>query len=212
MRLRHGRVSLALHERKGGEGMPLLLLHALRGSSADWPAAVDAWPGPVLALDFSGHGGSGWLRGGAYGPELLAGDADVALEPLARAFLLGAGLGAWVALLLAGARCEAVAAACLLPGAGLAGGGAGPPDFARAPAAARAVEARGCDPALARLDEDLRPVDYAASFAEAARRLLFVEDGGPRPPWWQAARGSPGAESACDLPAALARLRQWYGS
>jgi pimeloyl-ACP methyl ester carboxylesterase len=211
MQIRHGRVSLQLHERKPGQGLCLLLLHGLRGSHADWSADVDAWPGPVWALDFSGHGASGWLRGGAYHPELLAADADAALERAGSAALAGSGLGAWVALLLAGARPERVAGALLLPGPGLAGGGA-VPDFDRegfltAPDADSA--AQGCDPAVAALDDDVRPVDYATALAEAATRLVFVEGGGDAPPpWWQAARGSPAAEplAAPDLAGGLRLL------
>ena len=41
-RIAHGDVALALRERRVGAGEPLLLLHALAGSSADWGLAVDA--------------------------------------------------------------------------------------------------------------------------------------------------------------------------
>ena len=50
--LKHGRVSLALHTLRRGEGTPLLLLHALRGSSVDWNGTPGAWGGPVFALGF----------------------------------------------------------------------------------------------------------------------------------------------------------------
>jgi len=75
----NGRVRLALHELAGGDGTPLLLLHRLGGSSRDWGREIDAWPGPVLALDFSGHGASAWRRGGSYHIEHFLSDADVAL-------------------------------------------------------------------------------------------------------------------------------------
>jgi len=213
--LRHGRVSLALHRLREGEGTPLLLLHGLRGSSADWQGAAAEWPGPVLALDFSGHGGSGWVRGGAYSPELLVGDADAALAQAGPLAVAGAGLGAWVALLLAGARSEGVRAALLLPGPGLCGGGA-LPDFdseVALPPPDPEPLARGWDPAVAVLEEDVRPVDYAAAMAAASQRLLFVEAGSEPPPWWQAARQAPSAElPAADLATALPRLEAFIPS
>jgi pimeloyl-ACP methyl ester carboxylesterase len=197
--LRHGRVSLALHELRSGGGLALLCLHALRGSAADWTADADAWPGPVYALDFAGHGRSGRVLGGAYAPELLAGDADVALARLGDVWLAGAGLGAYVALLLAGSRPAHVAGALLLPGEGLAGAGAQPPpDAARGDTWLRLLDApqppARSDPLLAILERDFRPPDYAEAFAQRARRLLLLEGGGPRPPWWEAAARSGNAE------------------
>ncbi len=216
MKLVHGRIKLELHERRRGHGAPLLLLHALRGSSEDWETGIEVWRGPVYALDFSGHGRSEWLTGGAYTPELLTADADAALAYLGRpATLVGAGLGAYVALLLAGARPAQVNAALLLPGLGLEGGGP-QPDFDRpgeAPAdeagASRVRPANGvrADPMLRVLDTDVRPTDYAETIAGAARRLVLLEDGRERPPWWEAVRRSASAETARDgVETALSRL------
>ena len=196
MKLVHGRVKLELHERRGGEGAPLLLLHALRGSSEDWGDEFEAWPGPVVALDFSGHGRSEWLTGGAYTPELLTADADAALAHLGRpAVVAGAGLGAYVALLLAGARPAQVSAALLLPGSGLAGGGAVPnvdspgEEIADAAGASRepSVEGMQADPMLHVLDTDVRPTDYVEAIAAATHRLILLEDDRERPPWWRSA-------------------------
>ncbi len=203
--LRHARVTLALHPLAAGEGTPLLLLHGLGGSAEDWRAARVVWPGAVYALDFSGHGRSGRVLGGAYTPELLVGDADTALAHLGTAYVAGAGLGAWVALLLAGTRPEHVPAALLLPGPGLAGGGA-IPDFEAGASdewirvsdsrvtgdAAQATAI--ADPFVLMLDRDVRPIDYAESFAVRARRLRFAEDGDARPPWWQAAAKAASAQ------------------
>jgi hypothetical protein len=52
-RLRHGRVELALHALRSGEGRPLLLLHGLgeRSPRIPGPELAD-WRGPVFALDF----------------------------------------------------------------------------------------------------------------------------------------------------------------
>jgi pimeloyl-ACP methyl ester carboxylesterase len=202
-------VSLALHALREAPGPALLCLHAVGGSAADFAAAAAAWPGRVYALDFSGHGRSEPLQSRAYYPEILAGDADAALAHVGPACLAGAGVGAYVALLVAGGRSDRVPAALLLPGAGLVGGGVEPDpeadtiglwtDFGE--------PLPGCDPAVRRLERDLRPADYAEAFAQAARRLLLADGDFVRPPWWQAASRSPAAAPAPgDLAAGLARL------
>ena len=150
------------------------------------------------ALDFAGHGESARRAGGAYVPELLAADADVALELLGPCRIAGAGIGAYIALLLAGARPELVPAALLLPGRGLDGGGPLPnPTRGRAFIATLDGESDGAsdptsdpepDPMVWTCDNDPRPPDYALAFASAARRLLLAEDGTRRPPWWEAIR------------------------
>ena len=202
-RIRHAGVTLALHELRPGSGHPLLLLHDLGGSSAGWDIEPTAWPGQLFALDFTGHGDSTWRAGGAYTPELLAGDVDAALAMLGACRIAGAGLGAYVALLVAGARPDLVSAALLLPGGGLDGGGP-LPDFVRTRAlaaeldeieAGRANGTARSDPMTRSCARDVRPPDYAASFARAARRLLLAEDGGPRPPWWVALRETSAAAS-----------------
>ncbi len=189
-RFSHGELTLALHELRAGSGTPLLLLHQLGGSSAEWGAPPEGWPGPIFALDFAGHGQSERRAGGAYVPELLAADADAALELVGPCRIAGAGIGAYIALLLAGARPERVPAALLLPGRGLDGGGA-LPDPVRGRTFIATVDARpegGTDPMVWTCDSDPRPPDYALAFASTARRLLLAEDGGLRPPWWEAIR------------------------
>jgi hypothetical protein len=63
-----------------------------------------------------------------------------------------------------------------------------------------------------RLERDIRPRDYARDFALGARRLLLVEDGELRPPWWQAVREAPAVVQApADRSAALAQLLAAYG-
>ena len=188
-RFSHGELTLALHELHAGSGPSLLLLHRLGGSSAEWGAPPGAWPGPVFALDFAGHGESERRAGGAYAPELLAADADVALELLGPCRVAGAGIGAYVALLLAGARPELVPAALLLPGRGLDGGGSLPALARGRILSAPADGPEGStDPMVWTCDSDPRPPDYALAFASAARRLLLAEDGDARPPWWEAIR------------------------
>jgi len=188
-RVAHGRLSLALHELHPGTGAPLLLLHELGGSSAAWGDAARVWPGPAFALDFAGHGASDRRAGGAYTPELLAADADAALAAIGPCRIAGAGIGAYVALLLAGARPDDVPAALLLPGLGLDGGGAVPNFPHPAPIAPGPSALDGADPMLFGCSIDPRPTDYACAFGMAARLLLLAEDGAPRPPWWMSLRG-----------------------
>ena len=71
--------------------------------------------------------------------------------------------------------------------------------------AAAAAPRPAFDPMLRACETDPRPPDYARAFADAARRLLFAEDGGARPPWWEAARGAACAERAPADPAGGAR-------
>src|SRR5439155_14846169 len=114
--LRHSKVDLALHELRPGRsaGRPLLLLHGLgERSPVAPPAGTDGWPGPVVALDFTGHGESTVPAGGGYTPEQLMADADIALAHLGPSTVVGRGLGAYVALLVAGARPAVVRGAVL---------------------------------------------------------------------------------------------------
>ncbi len=107
--LRHNRVELALHEVRAADGPRLLLLHGLgEQSPASVPAWAEAWPGAVWALDFTGHGASTIPNGGGYTAVVLMGDVDAALEHLGPCTVLGRGLGGYVALLIAGARADAV--------------------------------------------------------------------------------------------------------
>jgi pimeloyl-ACP methyl ester carboxylesterase len=174
-KLRHGRIELALHALREGRGRALLLLHGLGvRSPSRVPEEVAAWPGPLFALDFTGHGESSPSRGGGYTAEVLMGDADCALRALGRATVLGRGLGAYVALLLAGARPAEVRGAILCDGLGLAGGGGEPgtpslvfpnPSSAGPP-----------DPfALVELARDVRPPDYATAFVRQANELSGLE-------------------------------------
>ncbi len=205
MRITHGRITLALHELAQRPGFPLLLLHGLGGSTAEWGDVPDVWPGRVFGLDFCGHGQSDPSTGGAYFPELLVGDADAALTQIGPAAVTGAGLGAYVALLLAGTRPDRIPAVLLLPGPGLAGAGA-VPDFTRSVAELDAMR-HGNGAMMIGLGRDVRPIDYAEPFARAARRVLLLDDTDPRPPWWETVRQLPTVESlTVSLPGALARL------
>lgn len=203
VRLRHDKVTLALHPLRPGAGRALLLLHGRgeRSPSAVPPHAA-GWPGPVWALDFTGHGDSTVPRGGGYTAEILMADADAALAHLGEATLLGRGLGAYVALLLAGARPTRVRGAVLCDGPGLAGGGPRPvtPSIVRPDPA----EVAPPDPyALLDLARDVRPPDYATSFVRQAAQLSGLERplsvcAVERPDWLAAVVEEPGVE--CTTP------------
>jgi len=82
---------------------PMVLLHALGESAADWddvaPVFAEYWR--VYAPDLRGHGRSGWP--GEYSLELMCTDVAALLDALAldRVDLIGHSMGGAVALLLA---------------------------------------------------------------------------------------------------------------
>ena len=166
--LQHLRVRLALHCLREAPGPTLLLLHALGEQSPDAvPVECAAWTGSVYALDFSGHGASMMPRGGGYTCEALMGDADAALAHLGPVTVFARGLGAYIAVLLAGARPELVRGVVLCDGQGLAGGGT---SFDSVLHARRALAlCANVDPrALIELEIDPRPAQYANAFAQQA--------------------------------------------
>lgn len=186
----HNQVKVALHTLREPPGPKLLLLHALgEHSPAAVPTEFEAWPGPVYALDFTGHGASTVPAGGGYTAEVLMADVDAALSMTGPATVAGRGLGAYIALLIAGARPALVNGAILLDGAGLAGGGQRP-----GPIMVRGVPGRPTAPdpfALVELASDIRPPDYVARFAELAAERSGHETavyvcGKARPDWLKA--------------------------
>ena len=207
--LTHNKVELALHELGAGEGRALLLLHGLaERSPLVLPAELESWPGPVHALDFTGHGDSSVPAGGGYSAELLMADADTALRALGSATLLGRGLGAYVALLVAGARAETVRGAILCDGTGLAGGGE-EPSSTRIIAPPRGGKGAPDPFALAELAADVRPADYAISYVHQANELSGLASplsvcARQRPPWLRAVAAEPGV---ADIPLAEALAR-----
>ncbi len=201
VRLRHNRVELALHQwRDDAPGRPLLLLHGLGEQSPQVPPAwAEAWPGPIAALDFTGHGASTVPRGGGYSAEILLADADHALAHLGEVTVVGRGLGAYVALQLAGARAPQVRGTVLCDGPGLLGGAVGPTSqsfFSLPPRPAPP------DPyALVELSRDLRPPDYATLFVRLAVEGSGLDDpiavaATVRPPWLEAVVGEVGVIEA----------------
>lgn len=195
--LRHGKIRLALHELQGGSGRPLLLLHGLgEASTATVPTWARPWAGPIMALDFTGHGASSVPRGGGYTAETLLGDADAAIAHLGAATVVGRGLGAYVATMLAGARPAAVLGAVLRDGPGLVGGG---DDMTTPQTSFRLAEARTSpDPyALFELSRDARPPDYATLFARLAVAGSELDEpiavaAKYRPGWLAAVAAEPG--------------------
>jgi pimeloyl-ACP methyl ester carboxylesterase len=168
--LQHGRIRLALHCLRPAlqpEAHPLLLLHGLGESHAAHCAFTsDGWPGPVYALDFTGHGASSIPAGGGYTCEVLMGDVDIALAHIGAATVCGRGLGAYIALLIAGARPDLVRGAILLDGPGMAGACSTSTPYIPLVDATRPPPP---DPfAIAELATDARPPDYAVHFARLA--------------------------------------------
>ena len=198
--LKHNVIKLAFHTLRSADGPALLLLHGLGGRSPRTvPADVSAWPGPIYAVDFTGHGESTVPGGGGYTAELLMGDADAALSMLGEATVLGRGLGGYVALLLAGARPQQVRGVVIADGPGIAGGGDEP-----GITIVRGVPERDEPPdpfALVELAADLRPPDYAASFvglAAAGSGLArpVTVSAKARPDWLVAVMQEDGVEEA----------------
>lgn len=209
VRLRHNRIELALHELRPAAGRPLLLLHGLaERSPAVVPAHLARWPGAVWALDLAGHGGSDVAVGAGYFCEALMGDVDIAIAHLGPVTIFGRGLGAYVGLLAAGGRAEEVRGAMLADGPGLAGGGPTPTSPA-VPTEVGAPPPGGTpDPwALYELTRDVRPPDYAATFARQASTRSGLDAalavvGVNRPPWLAAVIQEPGVIE-CPLAEAL---------
>jgi pimeloyl-ACP methyl ester carboxylesterase len=197
--LAHGRVKLALHMLREAKGPTLLLLHGLgHRSPKAVPGWAESWPGSVHALDFTGHGESTRPRGGGYTAEILMGDADAALARLGPCTVVGHGLGAYIALLLAGARPVAVRGAILCDGVGLIGG----PTDSFAPVLYQVAEAEPVDGApdpwaLVELNSDPRPPDYSTMFARLAVSRSTVDPAiavaaKVRPAWLAAVAAEPG--------------------
>jgi pimeloyl-ACP methyl ester carboxylesterase len=217
--LRHNKIDLALHLLREmpldveHTSRPLLLLHGLGDASPqavpNWAAS---WPGMIAALDFTGHGASTIPGGGGYSAETLMADVDHALahltggDPNGTITVVGRGLGAYVALQIAGARASQIHGAILADGPGLAGGPTGPSSqsFFSLP-----TDGTAPDPyALVELGRDLRPGDYAMSFVQLA--LAGSPATSPiivtckfRPKWLAAVADAPGVVES-SVPVALA--------
>ncbi|MEE8557190.1 MAG: alpha/beta hydrolase [Myxococcota bacterium] len=213
--LTHARVRLALHELRSSGGPPLLLLHGLgERSPSEVPETIESWRGSIFALDFTGHGASTVPRGGGYSAELLMADADVAIAELGRSTVLGRGVGAYAALLLAGARPREVHGAILCDGPGLVGGGPRPGSPHIDPAPTKPTTPDPC--ALSEMAQDVRPPDYATSFVRQATHISGLARpitvcAREQPDWLRAVIEEPGVEAA-SLDQALAFYADAHGS
>lgn len=209
--LTHVGTRLALHRLRPGDGRALLCLHGLGEATPEQvPRYLAGWPGPVWGLDFTGHGASSVPAGGGYTAEVLMADADHALAHLGEATVFGRGLGAYIALLIAGGRPDLVAGAILTDGPGLAGGGPSPHSpVSLRPAPGTPLEETPDPYALIELSRDIRPADYAVSYVHQALQFSGLEEplsvvGVVRPPWLAAVADHEGVVTD-SLPQALAR-------
>ncbi len=208
--LQHGRIRLALHrlqDASAPQSHPLLLLHGLGESSLSHARSTyAAWPGAVYALDFTGHGQSSIPVGGGYSCEVLMGDVDIVLAQLGPATVCGRGLGAYVALLIAGARPDRVLGAVLLDGPGLAGTCASSSPYIPHVDVSRPAPP---DPfALAELSTDARPPEYAVHFAMLCAQSSHLPHPislctREQPPWLQAVREALPCDAATPASACL---------
>ena len=185
--LRHNKVDLALHTiREARVRRCCCCTGSARRRPTEVPTLGCCGPGPVVALDFTGHGQSTVPAGGGYSAEIVLADADVALAALGSATVVGRGLGAYVALMLAGARPQQIRGAVLCDGPGLAGGAIGPTSQSFV---TLAPSPHPPDPyALFELSRDLRPPDYATLFVRMAVESSGLDEpisvaAVVRPPW-----------------------------
>jgi pimeloyl-ACP methyl ester carboxylesterase len=193
----HNKASLALHTLRAGAGRPLLLLHGLgERTPDDLPRWAGGWPGPVLGLDFTGHGRSTVPAGGGYTAEILMADVDTVLASVGEVSIVGRGLGAYIALLIAGARPELVRGIVLADGPGIVGGGVVP--GTAFVSALGDFDPRAPDPnALFELSRDVRPPDYAQEYVRQVMQFSgldrpIVVAAVNRPEWLAAVVSEPG--------------------
>ena len=117
-RLAGSGLSLAYREWNGpADGLPLILLHGITGSSADWRGVAGHLSGRrVIALDARGHGESEWAPDEAYGGDQHFADLALALDELEieRCLLAGFSMGGGVATMAAAALPERVAGVAVI--------------------------------------------------------------------------------------------------
>ena len=204
--VRHGKSELALHCVRAGDRPAALVLHGLAENGRDsvlTRVVTEGWPGgAVWALDFLGHGESTRPPGGGYTAETLMADADAALRHIGPATVFGRGLGAYIAVLIAGARPDLVRGAVLCDGPGLNGGGSEPASPVVVQPRIDDVPKGAPDPfALAELARDVRPPDYVANFLRQVLSLSPLDtpitvSAIARPEWLDEIVDQPGVQEA----------------
>jgi pimeloyl-ACP methyl ester carboxylesterase len=129
-------------------------------------------------------------------------DADAALRHIGPATVFGRGLGAYIAVLIAGARPDLVRGAVLCDGPGLNGGGAEPASPVVVQPRMDDVPKGAPDPfALAELARDVRPPDYVANFLRQVLALSPLDTpitvaAIARPEWLEEIVDQPGVQEA----------------
>jgi pimeloyl-ACP methyl ester carboxylesterase len=164
------------HYYEGGRGAPVVLLHGLGGSAANW---VQVFPGlvgghRVIAVDLPGHGGSASLPRGARVADFARAVATVLDAEDARpALVAGHSFGGQVALRLALQRPDLVGGLLLVAAAGIS---------TATPSARRyvAITTR-LRPAKA-VQPLVRRFGGSAGFRRAVLRPWFVSDADALPP------------------------------
>ncbi|SPT50287.1 Tropinesterase [Actinomadura madurae] len=120
------------------DGAPVLAVHGITASSMAWIETATRLPGPVVAPDLRGRGGSGTLSG-PYGMASHARDCITVLDALGidRARVAGHSMGGFVAAVLAHRRPERVARLVLVDGGAPLPAPPGGPETVLGPAARR---------------------------------------------------------------------------
>lgn len=120
-----------------GTGVPVLAIHGITASSRAWLEVATRLPGPVIAPDLRGRGGSSLP--GPYGMAAHAADCVAVLDALGveRAVVVGHSMGGFVASVLAHRYPARVARLVLVDGGAPLTVPEGGPDAALGPAARR---------------------------------------------------------------------------
>jgi lipase len=118
-------------------GIPVLAIHGITASSRAWLEVASRFPGPVIAPDLRGRGGS--ALPGPYGMAAHAADCVAVLDALGveRAVVVGHSMGGFVASVLTHRNPTRVARLVLVDGGAPLAVPDGGPDVALGPAARR---------------------------------------------------------------------------
>lgn len=159
-------LELAVREWHAGArgGLPIVALHGITNSGAQWQATAEALPSPrrFVAIDARGHGESDWDPGEAYAVDAHFADVATALGALGieRCVLAGFSMGGGVAILSAACLPERVAGVAVVdayPHPEQSPGSAGIARWV----AERAHLTRRFDPAIARRFQELLAEGFA---------------------------------------------------